>query len=210
MKSTLTRGTLVFSVSLILLSFTGCKVAEWFACHPHSPESEPIAQSLPQSEMNAGYLAGGPTFTNVQSTYEAQETATERAIRLGAENDQLRMAVADRDRQLAEWRRRYESKERLLQRVESDLRDSIADVAKASQRLDSWNNELAKLHAKTRNETEASAQAFESLSRQVEHLLQQPKVALPSADSSAPPVIRDRDNSGNDPEPVSELPAPRH
>jgi septal ring factor EnvC (AmiA/AmiB activator) len=208
MKSMLTNGTFVFLTSLTLTSLSGCKVAEWFASGPHSAESETIGQPLPQSAINAGYLAGGPTLTNIQSAYQPQETATERAIRLSSENDQLRMAIADRDRQLTEWRQRYQSKERLLKRVESDLRESIADVEKASKRLDSWNNELAKLHAQTRNETEASAQAFETLSRQVENLLQHSERTLPSVSTPTRPHKLDTKSTENEAETIFELPTP--
>jgi septal ring factor EnvC (AmiA/AmiB activator) len=206
MKSMLTRGAFVFLSSLTLTLLSGCKVAEWFASGPHGAESETIGQPLPQSAINAGYLAGGPTLTNIQSAYQPQETATERAIRLSSENDQLRMAIADRDRQLTEWRQRYQSKERLLKRVEFDLRESIADVEKASKRLDSWNNELAKLHAQTRNETEASAQAFETLSRQVENLLQQSERTLPSASTPTRPHKLDTKSTENEAETIFELP----
>jgi septal ring factor EnvC (AmiA/AmiB activator) len=206
MKSMLTRGAFVFLSSLTLTLLSGCKVAEWFASGPHGAESETIGQPLPQSAINAGYLAGGPTLTNIQSAYQPQETATERAIRLSSENDQLRMAIADRDRQLTEWRQRYQSKERLLKRVESDLRESIADVEKASKRLDSWNNELAKLHAQTRNETEASAQAFETLSRQVENLLQHSERTLPSASTPTRPHKLDTKSTENEAETIFELP----
>lgn len=208
MKSMLMPTTYVLLISLTLTTLNGCKVAEWFASRPHSAASEPIAQTNPQSSMNAGYLAGGPTLTNIQSAYQPQETATERAIRLSSDNNQLRVAIADRDRQLTELRQRYQSKERLLERVESDLRESIADVEKASKRLESWNNELARLHAQTRNETEASAQAFETLSRQVENLLQQSERTLPPVTAPTRQDESDSKSTGNEAETIFDLPTP--
>lgn len=188
MKMTLAHCSFVLLAALTLLACGGCKVSEWFAARPPSPQTPPLAQGRPNPERNAGYLGGGPTFSNVQAGYEPSETATERAIRLRAENERLHAAIATRDQQIADWQQRYETQQRLLKRVEGELQVAITGVKKSSQQLDQWQSELAKLYEKTRSETEASAQAFESLSRQVKSLLQRTghKSGLPDKSTPSP------------------------
>jgi len=168
-SKTLIRSSLLVLASLAIVSGSGCAISEWFASKPRRDTTVPRTDEFP--ERNTGYLAGGPTFSNVHSAYQQGETATERAIRLRAANEKLHAAIAERERDLADWQQRYEAKEQLLKRVEAELRSAVADVKTSSQQLDAWQDELSKLYAKTRNETEASAEAFESLSRQVEALL---------------------------------------
>lgn len=169
MNKTLIRGSLLVLLSVAIVSGSGCAISEWFASNPRRGATVPVTDQF--SERNTGYLAGGPTFSNVQSAYQQGETATERAIRLQAANERLHAAIAERERELADWQQRYEAKEQLLIRIEEELRNAVADVKTSSQQLDAWQDELSKLYAKTRNETEANAEAFESLSRQVETLL---------------------------------------
>lgn len=203
MKARVIRLAAAGGICLAMSSFTGCKVAQWFSSKPAAGRDPVASVPLP----NAGYLAAGPTFTNVQASYEPHETAVERALRLEADNEKLRQAIIDRDQRLQQLQQRVESKERLLRQIETELDQSIDDVSEASRQLELWNNDLKELHAKTRKETDANARALDTLSQRVEALLEHPGPRKPLPVGGATDGDEQSD-SPRAPEPVFELPEP--
>lgn len=168
-------------ICLTAIGLAGCKAAEWFKS-PTGPRAAAAAGDH-VAPPNSGYLSAGPTFAEVQAAYQPQESAVERAIRLEDENKQLRRALVHRDREIGDLRQSLESKEKLLNRVENEIQESIEEVTLASQQLGTWSDEVSKLREQTRGETESNARTLETLSDRVEALVRQQQVATPSAAS---------------------------
>lgn len=202
MSRALHHQTGAICVFLTAVCLGGCKAAKWFA----SPTSPRVAGAAADhvAPPNSGYLSAGPTFSEVQAAYQPHESAVDRAIRLEDENEHLRRALLNRDREIGDLRQNLESKGKLLNRVENEIRESIEEVTLASEQLGTWSAEVSKLRERTRGETEANARTLETLSHRVEALIRQQQVTAPAA-----PGMREENEMAAPPgEIIHELPAP--
>ena len=142
----------------MLMAFlgAGCQTATQCAnlgtvTHPGDPDAEMVP--MPNAY---GYLHNGPVFAGTEFAGSPQETATEHALRLQKEIEQLGSTRAEMERQVQQLRTDETLKQQSLSRAEHELGMAHRELAAVRDELSRWRSDLSKLRGRLRN-SEAAA-----------------------------------------------------